>query len=294
MNRVYSKELIQSWKQALIDTYGFEEYMDFLIQPTFTNTYLTYLPHINYTDRERDNIADLLELAKESNYQIRILNFAYKDFKEFDTVTLRLNVKGCKNAQDLKKMYKKLAKRSINRDKRKYHLTIKRNNDIELFYAIISSIYKDHGTPIFPKELLVNLKKYMEHNLNFHIFYDKKEPIGGFMSFFDNKILTFQMGGLLKQYKKIYSGYYLQHLLIIENMENFDIEVVDFGRSPYNGGTYFFKTRFGAKPVKIDILTNRTKNIYQTYSFASAIWKRLPKSLANTIGPKITKYLVDL
>ena len=293
MNRLYSPELIKAWKQALIDTYRFEEYMDFLIQPSFTTTYLTYLPHINYTDRKSDNIDDLLELAKESNYQIRTLNFFYKDFKDFDTVTLRLPIQG-KNEEEIKKGYKKLAKRSINRDKRKYHLTIKKNDNIDLFYNIISSIYKDHGTPIFPKELLVNLKKYIENNLNFHIFYDKNELIGGYMSFVDNKMLTFQMGGLLHKYKKKYAGYYLQHLLIMEHMEKFDIEIVDFGRSPYNSGTYFFKTRFGATPVKIDIITNKTKNIYTTYSLASAIWKRLPTSITNTLGPQLTKYLVDL
>ena len=291
MNRLYSKELVQAWKRVLIDTYGFEEYLDFLIQPSFGKYYLSYLPLINYTDRNSNEISDLLELAKDTNYHIRVLNFSYKDFKDFDTVTLRLDIKD-KNISEIKNGYKRLARRSIMINE-KYNLTIKEDN-IDLFYKIISSIYKNLGTPIFPKSLLLNFKKYLDNRVKFYIFFDGDDPIGGYMCFYDNRILTLQIGGILQGYKKQYSGHYLQHLIIQKNVENYKIDIVDFGRSPYNGGTYFFKTRFGAQPIKIDILTNKAKNIYKAYTTASYVWKRLPKSIANTIGPKLSKYLVDL
>ncbi len=292
MSRLYSKDLVQAWKRALIDTYGFEEYMDFIVQPSFGKKYLSYLPQINYTDREASDVKDLLELAKESHYQIRVLNFSYDDFKDFDTVTMRLDVRG-KSVEEIKKGYKRLAKRAIAKHE-KLPITMKKNSDIHLFFDIVASIYKDHGTPVFPKSLLFHLKNHIGESINFYIFFNHNEPIGGYMSFVDNKILTLQIGGLLNRYKEQHSSYYLQHLVVVDNVENNEIEVVDFGRSPYNGGTYFFKTRFGAKPVKIDILSSDTKNIYEAYTFAANIWKKIPRPITDTIGPKLTKYLVDL
>ncbi|BCD67692.1 GNAT family N-acetyltransferase [Nitratiruptor sp. YY09-18] len=294
MNRAYSKELIDLWKKAIKDTYRLEEYMDFLIQPTITGSkYLTYLPMINYTDRTSDEAEDLLELAKEQNYQIRLLNPYYQDFKDFDTVTLRMPIT-TKDEEELIKSYRKLAKRSINKDRKNGGIKVKIDNNIDLFYDIIATIYKDHGTPIFPKEFLYNLKKYLDERLHFYTFFEDDEILGGYMVFVDNKILTLQLGGILNNFKKRHNGYYFHHKVIMNMLENHDIEIVDFGRSGYNSGTFFFKTRFGANPVKIDILSSEQKNVYQSYQLAATIWKKIPKPITDFVGPKLTKYLVDL
>ncbi|SMC10034.1 GNAT family N-acetyltransferase [Nitratiruptor tergarcus] len=294
MNRVYSKELVQAWKKALIDTYGFEEYMDFLIQPTITGSkYLTYLPMLNYTDRTSDQVSDLLELAKDQNYQIRTLNPTYKEFKELDTVTLRILLKTY-DEEELIKSYRKLAQRSIKKDRKNNKIEIKIDHDLDLFYALISAMYKDHGTPIFPKQFIINLHKYLGNKIHFYTFIEDSEVLGSYMVFVDNKILTFQLGGILNKFKKRHNGYYFQHKILVDIISKYDIDIVDFGRSGYNSGTYFFKTRFGAEPVKIDILTNHQKNVYQSYKLAAEIWKKLPKPLTDLIGPKLTKYLVDL
>ncbi len=89
----HSKEFINKWKNVLKELYNYEKYMDFVVVPSiFGKKTLTYLPLLNYSDRLSDNIDDLLELAKDNNYQIRTLNPNYKDFKENDTVTMRLNL----------------------------------------------------------------------------------------------------------------------------------------------------------------------------------------------------------
>ncbi len=291
MHRVYSKELIEAWKRALIETYGFEEYMDFLIQPTLTGKkYLTYLPHINYTDRTTDQIDDLLEIAKDTNYHIRVLNPHYRDFKDDDTVTLRMHVT---DSDSLLKGYKRLARRSILQCKKSQNISFKKN-EIEKFYSIIKAVYKRHGTPIFPPSLLYNLQKTLQNKIEFFIFYYHATPVAGYMIFIDQQILTFQIGGMLQSFKTAHAGYYLYHTIIVDILQRHSIDIVDFGRSPYNGGTYFFKTRFGAQPIKIDIITHDTKNIYKAYTLAANIWKRLPSALTDRIGPKLTKYLVDL
>ncbi len=294
--RTYTKELMELWKKTLIDTFGYDEYMDFIVQPSFGKKYLSYLPFINYTDRTSENISDLLELAKDNHYQIRTLNFDYDDFKEHDTVTLRLDIKG-KSIDDVKKNYKRLAKRSLNKERRLDRYYLKESKDqIDILYEILQDIYKKHGTPLFPKSFIQNIVKTLDDRADIFVLYRKEDDaaIAGALYFYDNGIATFHYGGVKQIYNDSTTAYFLYHSLIEFHTDKGDIDIVDFGRSPYDGGTYFFKTRFGAEPVKIDIHTSDKKDIYSAYSLASDIWKRLPSLVTDTVGPKLTKYLVDL
>jgi len=291
----YTQQFVKRWKKSLIETFGYKEYMDFVIQPSFGKKYLSYLPLLNYTDKTTQEAEDLLELAKESHYQIRTLNFDYQDFKDHDTVTLRLDIEG-KSIEGITKGYKKLAKRSINKEKRlqRYHLK-RAHSYIELFYDILRDIYKHHGTPLMPISFFYNLARNLDEDLDiFILFDDKGEPIGGVLFFYDNGIATLLYGGVYRHKNEGSTGYYLYHELIRYLLLKPGIHTIDFGRSPYNGGTYFFKTRFGATPIKIDILTDTQKDIYSSYALAAKIWSKLPTKLTDVIGPKLTKYLVDL
>jgi len=80
----------------------------------------------------------------------------------------------------------------------------------------------------------------------------------------------------------------------IDSLNNTNKKIFDFGRSPYSKGTYNYKAQFGAKPVKIDIVTSQKSDIYLKYSLASNIWKKLPRKVVDYLGPKLCKYLVDL
>ncbi len=298
MRRLYSPNLINKWKKALKESFGYKEYMDMVIQPTFTKKYLSYVPFLNYTDRSSDDIEDLLELGKDNSYQIRTLNFDYKDFRDFDPVTMRLDIRG-KSYEEIKKGYKKLAKRHINKEDRLKRYTITTNSHLtpaetmELFYSILQDIFQKHGTPLFPKEFLKNLCRTLE-DIDIFFIYENEKVIGGIMFFYDNKIATLQYGGIMERYKNHSCGYALYDGAIRHILRHKDVEIIDFGRSPYNQGTYFFKSRFNAQPIKIDIHSSDKKNIYSSYKLASQIWKRLPTWLTSLLGPPLTKYLVDL
>ena len=293
MNRLFSQSLMHNWKRALIDTFGYEEYMDFIIQPSFGKKHLSYLPQLNYTDRSSDAIDDLLELAKDAPYQIRTLNFAYKDFQDYDPVTMRLDIQNFKSEDELFKHYKKLTRYQIRKSKRNPKLQLKQINDIPTFYALFQKIYKAHGTPLFPITWLYNLQKYLP-SLRIFIYYYENEPIGGALTFCDNGIGMLQMRGIIPEKRHLSTDHYIDHHIILYFMKHCRVDIIDFGRSPYNSGTYFYKTRFGAKPVKIDIHSPTTKDIYSTYVFATKLWRKLPNAVTNFVGPKLTKYLVDL
>ena len=291
----YTQQFVKRWKKSLIETFGYEEYMDFVIQPSFGKKYLSYLPLLNYTDKTTQEAEDLLELAKESHYQIRTLNFDYQDFKDHDTVTLRLDIEG-KSLDQIESKFKRLAKRHIKKEQKLARYEIKNGQQFfDLFYNILKDIYKYHGTPMLPKLFFHNLIKNFGEDLDIFILFDKNSTaIGTILVLYDQGMASSYYGGITPDNKEAGAGYFMYYELIRYLLLKPGIHTIDFGRSPYNGGTYFFKTRFGATPIKIDILTDTQKDIYSSYALAAKIWSKLPTKLTDIVGPKLTKYLVDL
>jgi len=74
----------------------------------------------------------------------------------------------------------------------------------------------------------------------------------------------------------------------------------DFGRSTFNEGTFRFKQQWGAKPTLLEWRKDNVQSASQTgivnstssiKSLVENIWKKLPLTVANTIGPKLRRYI---
>ncbi|MRJ03308.1 MAG: GNAT family N-acetyltransferase [Epsilonproteobacteria bacterium] len=293
--RTYSPQLVEQWKRALQKTFGYREYMDLLIQPTLTSHYLTYLPLLNYTDRVSGEIDDLLELAKDNHYLIRTLNPDYRDFKEYDPVTVRLDLRGVESVEEIPSLYRRAVKRGVRKEREtgRYSIEIGLTPKmIDSFYSILQEIYHHHGTPVLPRELFHNLASELEE-VEIALLKEGDEVIGSLFIFYDGKMATIQYGSVRYGKRTSFNGYLLYHL-VIEHSFLRGQEIIDFGRSPYGVGTYFFKSRFGGSPIKIDLHTDRQKNIYRFYALPAKVWSHLPRAFTDRVGPLISKYLVDL
>jgi hypothetical protein len=296
MTQVHSPEYIKKFKQALQDTYSYEEYMDFLIVPSLTSKpTLSYLPFINYSDRYSDNIDDLKELAKESKYLIRTLNPQYTSFEEDDPVTMRIKIES-NETDDLMMLLRSRCRNKVRKSHKNYNYTLKEGEAcIEDFYTIVAQTYYRHGTPMLEKELFYNLQKILKDKIIFFVVYDEDNNAAAAMSTcIDGTLACCPWGGVEETYTNKFAGYFLYFEIIKRVTQRFDIEIFDFGRSPYGGPTYTFKKQFGAVPIKIDLLKPHTDDIYHKYSLAANIWKKLPRAIVDRVGPKLTKYLADL
>ena len=73
----------------------------------------------------------------------------------------------------------------------------------------------------------------------------------------------------------------------------------DFGRSTYGEGTYKFKKQWGARPVLLDwqtlgkqgVLTEMSNGKSRIRDMVETVWKKLPLSVVNTIGPRMRRYI---
>lgn len=293
-----SSFFLEKFTTAINEVYHYEKYMDFLIVPSLSgHKTLAYLPLVNYTDRQHDEVEDLLELSKENSYQIRTLNFSYNDFKPNDTVTMRLDIEGKSSEEVFSSAVKSRCRNKVRNASKKYDYSLRYgydSKDIEAFYQIFSETMYKHGTPVLDKKLFYTLAEIFEDEIIFFNVYENAEVVASMCIMLDEEIAWYPWGGVKSTYANKLAGYYIYWEVLRFICDNMNKKIFDFGRSSYEGSTYRFKSQFGAKPVKIDILTSEKIDIYSKYSFASQVWKKLPKSVVDFIGPKLCKYLVDL
>ncbi len=295
---LFTKDFIDKLKNVLISFYSYESYMDFIIIPTITGRkILSYIPIVSYTDRSTEDIEDLLELAKENEYQIRVLNFQYQNFSKNDTVTMRLDIEGKKSEEVFMECMKSKHRKTVKSSIKKNNFTVKKGNDtksIDNFYKIFTYLMHKHGTPAYDKKLFYLLSEELKEHIWFYNIFDHDEVIASYCLFIDKDIAYGAMGGFYEQYRHTLVGHFSYWHIIKDICDTQNLKIFDFGRSPYESGGYTFKHRFGAIPVKIDILSSQNDDIYSKYSLASSVWKKMPKGFVDLLGPKLCRYLVDL
>jgi hypothetical protein len=291
---ILSEEFVEKWKSSLKDLYGYRFYADFAVVPSFfgKKTY-SYLPLLNYTDKHLHQAPGMLAKVKGKNYQIRVLNPGYKDFQDFDPVTMRIDLQ--------KKDVEELFRTSVSKRNRRYirqcaadNVEIKKGNSgglIQEFYDIFADVMHRLGTPVFSRRLFEILSKNIE--TTFYVLHDEAVPMAAAVVLDDRDISWIPWSGIRSRYLESRSGL----LLYWETIKDAFFKhkrIYDFGRSPYGSGTYVFKTRWGAVPVKIDIIQPRPSNVYTKYRVVSRGWQKIPSGVAKRLGPTICKYLSDL
>jgi len=291
--KTHSKTFVNQWKKLLQEHFGYEEYMDFLVVRTILGKrILSYMPLLNYTDRLHQSIDDLLELSRDNNFSIRTLSEA-QIFNVNEPVTMRLNIRE-KSFDEL--MQSSIVSKCRNqiRKSKKSDLDIQigiKSNLIDDFYKLFSEAMHNYGTPVFSKSFFEKLHKYIE--TKYLVVYKDTKPVAALIMIYDESLAWIPWAASSKKYSQYCPNHFLYMNAIMLSVED-GKEIFDFGRSSYGGHTYKFKSQWGAKPVAIKIVSSSTTDLYSKYEFASKIWKKLPRSVVNIIGPKLVKYLEDL
>ena len=175
---------------------------------------------------------------------------------------------------------------------------IGREEELQSFYTVFSHNMRDLGTPVYSQEFFRNiLKEYFDAWIC-TVYTRTGRPIAsGFLIGFKD-ILEIPWASSLKQYNR-----YSPNMLLYWSALMFACEkgfsTFDFGRSTPGEGTYRFKEQWGARAVQlywhywlkngVPLPELNPKN--PKYRLAISIWKRLPVSMTNFIGPAIVKNL---
>jgi hypothetical protein len=294
LQTAFSPEFIDQWTFFLKNLYGYTFYKEFAVVPSLLGrkTY-SYLPLLNYTDKTPSEAGNLLEKVKGKRYQIRILNPGHRSFQENEPVTMRIDL----NKKDIQDLFLTCVSKRLRRyikHSDSSEIRIKKGNSTEIiadFYDIFSDVMHRHGTPVFGSNFFLKLSKSV--STTYYVVYQRDIPASGAVKVDDTEISWIPWSGTQRRYMEDRLGL-IMYWETLKDAFSQDKSIFDFGRSSYGSGTYIFKKRWGAVPVKVDILQPKPSNIYKKYRLVSSIWKKTPPPVSRWLGPRLCKHLSDL
>ena len=178
-----------------------------------------------------------------------------------------------------------------------HHVRIGKLELVDDFYHVFARNMRDLGTPVYSKELFINMLKTIDKSNIIVLYFDNNPVATGFLLGWKNT-LEIPWASTIReanQFNCNMTMYWNILKFAIKEKYNF----FDFGRSSKNGPTYKFKKQWGAKEyqlywhyslLKINELPKITTN-NPKFKIAILIWKNLPVWITKIIGPFIVKYI---
>lgn len=169
---------------------------------------------------------------------------------------------------------------------------------VDDFYYVFTRGMRDLGTPVYPRKLFKEIIKLFPDECFIVVIKHKGIPVAaGFLIGYNNK-LEIPWAATLNTVKSIGVGMLL-YWEIIKRAISKHYRNFDFGRSSVNSGTYKFKKQWGAVEKQLywhywlspGTSMPKLSPDNAKYKMAIQVWKRLPLTITNAIGPSIVKYL---
>lgn len=284
---------VRNWKELLQRIYGYEYVGAFARVPRIgARAMLSYLPLLSYTDLRLHDVPPLVAAAGKRPYQIRVLDPACDTFADGDTVTMRIDLRK-PAVGDVHGAIAKRTRRYL-RDLDGADFSLQIGTDARLahdFSEVFREVMHRLGTPPFPERLFRLLPELCD--ARFYVVYRKAEAVAAAVVIHDDELAWVPWSGTRQAFLEERPGLIMYWAAIREAYEA-GRAAFDFGRSPYGSGTYEFKLRWAASPVKVTTVSSEPDAVYEKYALASRVWKRLPQSVTDRVGPVLCRYLADL
>jgi lipid II:glycine glycyltransferase (peptidoglycan interpeptide bridge formation enzyme) len=162
------------------------------------------------------------------------------------------------------------------------------------FYTVISTAWRDLGTPThskdFYKNIVQELAKSKEFSAEFIVMYIGEKPVSAACLIQDSSAIHHPYAATLKQYNHLSLNNALYWEIILQAIEK-RISYFDLGRSKKDQGTAAYKKSWGAIEVPLyyyylNKSSHQNEEENKTVQFLIEVWKKLPLKIANFMGPK--------
>ncbi|MDD5717334.1 MAG: peptidoglycan bridge formation glycyltransferase FemA/FemB family protein [Sulfuricurvum sp.] len=292
LNLLLTTDFVTRWRECYQHFYGYRQEGEFLAVPSLSGgETLCYVPGLTYSDVSRENAGQLIDEAKGKPFNIRTLDGTKTSFEPYEPVTMRLWI-GDQSYEDVFSRFHSTKRRNLRRAQ-ECGAVSKIGNSAELvddFYHLYTMTMHRLGTPPLSKKLFLTLREYIE--VEIAVAYIHDEPAAALLIVYDDRIAWNPYAASDRKFADTFANEAVYRDAIYRAIDK-GKDIFDCGRSPYGGGTYQFKKKMGARAVGLGILRHKEENIYAKYSVAAKLWQKLPKSVADVIGPKLRRYLAD-
>ncbi len=170
---------------------------------------------------------------------------------------------------------------------------------VDRFYALYSDNVHRHGTPPFPKRYFEALRATFGDACEvLTVLSPKGEPVSSVLSFyFRDEVLPYYAGDLAAARELAANDFKYWELMRRACVKG--VRVFDYGRSKRGTGSFDFKKNWGFEPAPLayeyrlfkrdTIPQNNPSN--PKYRAFIALWRKLPRGVANALGPAIVRNL---
>jgi len=172
------------------------------------------------------------------------------------------------------------------------------DNNLDSFYKCYSTSVRNLGTPVFSKKFFITLKDVFGDDCEILSIFKGDRNISSVMSFyFKDQVIPYYGGGTSEA--RTYKANDFMYWELMRMSAERGIRTFDFGRSKKGVGSYSFKKNWGFEPQPLNYRFNLinvdsvpdVNPLNPKYQLFIKMWKKLPLSVANTLGPYISKNL---
>jgi FemAB-related protein (PEP-CTERM system-associated) len=178
-------------------------------------------------------------------------------------------------------------------------LTSEIDATVDRFFALYADNVHRHGTPPFARAYFARLAQVFGKACEIMIVSDARgRPTSGVLSFyFRDEVLPYYAGDTVEA-RDLAANDFKYWELMRRACER-GVRVFDYGRSKRGTGSFDFKKNWGFEPTPLAYeyrLLGRSavpqnNPLNPKYRALAAVWRRLPRTVANAIGPMIVRNL---
>ena len=164
------------------------------------------------------------------------------------------------------------------------------------FYAVFARNMRDLGTPVQGRRLFGQVLGAFPDRARIHVVRLDGKPVASGMTYRTRHTVEVPWASSIRDYNALCPNHLL-YWNVIETAVAEGCDVLDFGRSTPNEGTYHFKHQWGAQPVALTweyclpqgaaVPDQGPTN--PKFRTAIGLWQRCPLWLTNVVGPHIVR-----
>ncbi|WP_232771459.1 FemAB family XrtA/PEP-CTERM system-associated protein [Colwellia sp. 12G3] len=211
---------------------------------------------------------------------------------------------GCDLAEDNEQVLASIKKkqRAVIRHSFKNELSFSLESgkkNLQDFYHLLSTSYRNLGTPIFSKTYFENLLDVFGDSTDIAVIKNKNNQLSSaVMNFYFNEQVIPYYGGGNDSARCLKSADYMYYQVMCSASEK-GYRWYDFGRSKNDSGPYKYKKNWGMEPkslyyyyhlVNATELPNLSPN-NPKYKLFIELWQKLPLKVSQIVGPFLSKFL---
>lgn len=169
---------------------------------------------------------------------------------------------------------------------------------LDSFYSVFAINMRDLGTPVYPRHWFENVLLSMGDQARILSIWEGNAPVAATVLFQFRDTVELPWIASTPEARKHYSTALLYWTAITWAIE-LGFRKVDLGRCTKDGGTYQFKQQWACEEIPLHwyywlapgVAIPQIRPDNPKYRLAINAWKKLPLSVANTIGPKIVRFI---